>query len=88
MRKIKHYVMKCHYREKERKCGPDGFVDSTKYRQSFNAKSEKKGGGSGGGGGGGGGSGGPKPHTVVDLMLKKERDQKEYDKRLKVIEVG
>ena len=67
-------------REKERKCGADGFLDSGRYRHSFTVKREKK-------------EAKDKDDkarslSVVDLVAKKERDQKEFDRRMKVIEVS
>ncbi len=69
------------YREKERKCGPDGFVDSTKYKHSFDVRqsqSRREG-------------KAPSPQqkfTIVDLSARKDRDQHDYERRLKVIEVS
>ena len=64
-------------REKERICGPDGFLDSKRYQRSF--KTNRK----------------PKDcdrtdqHiSVVDLRQNQIRHSKEYDKRMKVIEVS
>ena len=66
-------------REKERMCGPDGFLDSARYQHSFQVRKEKK-----------DARNGDAPTTrvtVVDLLARKEKSQKEYDKRLKVVEV-
>ncbi|ELU18781.1 hypothetical protein CAPTEDRAFT_229333 [Capitella teleta] len=69
-------------RDRERKCGPDGFVDSTRYRYPFVVKKgeltesapDLR------------GAVGRPVRTVVDLSAKKENNQKEYEKRLKTIE--
>ena len=73
------------FREKERKVGPDGFVDSSKYKNSYvvsNEKKEKK------DSGGHSGKGGKSRTSVVDMAAKKEKDEKDYDKRIKLIEVS
>ena len=80
-----------YFREKERKVGPDGFVDSTRHRNKYVVGGEKKGkkdSESGGGSGGSGGSGGKGKMTVVDMAAKKEKDQRDYEKRIKLIEVS
>lgn len=64
-------------KEQERKCGPDGFLDSTKYTHSFTLKREK--------------DKSPRlstetPRTVVDLSQSATLDQKDYEKRIRLIE--
>lgn len=81
---MKEYTLSCFkiifnlYREQERKCGPDGFLDSTKYTHSFTLKREK--------------DKSPRlstetPRTVVDLSQSATLDQKDYEKRIRLIEV-
>ncbi|XP_033125100.1 trichohyalin-like [Anneissia japonica] len=89
-------------REQERKCGPDGYLDSSKYTHTFElkgkvidtkqARSKQN-----------GATkpelaplapttkttvcvGKPKADTVVDLMSKIIKDEKDFNKRMKVIE--
>jgi hypothetical protein len=68
-----------HFREQERKVGPEGFLDSNKLSHTFYVKKEKdkqkvlpeK----------------SKP-TIVKLSTQIEQDKKEHSKRIKVIEVS
>ncbi|KAK2189689.1 hypothetical protein NP493_99g01034 [Ridgeia piscesae] len=63
-------------REKERKCGPDGFIDSTRYRHNYVSKKDKR------------ASREDKPKlSTVDVALKTERSKSDFTKRQKVIEV-
>ncbi|XP_071952628.1 uncharacterized protein [Antedon mediterranea] len=86
-------------REQERKCGPDGYLDSSKYTHSFELKGkvvDTKTGPSKG-------SRRSRPDhpqpvktstpvnkakssTVIDLMSKIGKEEKDFDKRMKVIE--
>ena len=65
-------------------CGAEGFVDSTRNQHSYRVRSQGKSKSKDGPAQ----SGDKKMFTVVDLAAIKGRDQKEHDKRLKVIEVG
>ncbi|XP_013420487.1 myosin-11 [Lingula anatina] len=62
-------------KETERKCGPDGFLDSSKYTHTFNVKEGKS-----------PRSPGATPRSVVDLAQKIEQDQKDYEKRIRLVE--
>ena len=69
-------------RDKERMVGPDGFVDSRRLQHPYKVhkdKKEQKRKAT---------SSKSQSFTVVDLAAIKDRDQKDYDKRLKVIEVS
>ena len=77
-------------REKERMCGPDGFLDSARYQHSYKVRMDKKKASKSASP-----SGGYKPvHrsrsalTVVDMQNQHEEGKKEFHKRIKVIEVG
>lgn len=61
-------------------CGPDGFVDSSRHQNRFRVKGDKK--------EQRGKNKTSKSFTVVDLAAIKERDQKEYEKRFKLIDVS
>ncbi|CAH1246379.1 LAMA2 [Branchiostoma lanceolatum] len=67
-------------KEKERKVGPEGFLDSHRYTHTFEVKevsprfktsSPRR---------------ASSVETVVDLQSKIKKDQKDYDKRMKVVE--
>ena len=64
-------------REKDRKVGPDGFLDSSRLRHSHSSRREKK------------EQKEEKPTytSVIELTSRKERDKRDYEKRIKVIEV-
>ncbi len=70
------FILSC--REKQRKCGPDGFVDSVRLRQNYRSDKdedtddEQR---------------SPSRVTVVDLTNKTSQSQKDFDKRLKLVEV-
>ena len=74
------YMYAC--RDKERKAGRDGFVDSYRQRNAYSVRqdgSQKEGRES------------PrkaKSMTAVDLAVRKEQEQKEFSRRLKCIEVS
>ena len=70
-----------HSREHERKCGPDGYLDSKRYTNTFLVRQSKEKPPPGGADGGG------KPRSTVDLIAKTDKDRREFDKRMKVIEV-
>ena len=75
------------HRAQERKVGPDGFLDSTRYSHTFQLKKDKE----------------SKPSaaksklrassdttprpSVVNLTARVEKDEKDYQKRIKVVEV-
>lgn len=66
-------------REKERKVGPDGFLDSSRFTHPYGSTGSGK-------------SPRPKSDTsprggVIHLTRRKEKEQREFDKRIKVIEV-
>ena len=64
-------------REKERICGPDGFLDSKRYQRSYKISRKPK------------ESDRSNQHiSVVDLRQSQHQHSKEYDKRMKVIEVS
>ena len=54
-------------------------MDSGRYQHSFQVRQGKDKDSKGGGGG---------RITVVDLTARKDRDQRDYERRLKVIEVS
>ncbi|XP_078658916.1 uncharacterized protein LOC144904151 [Branchiostoma floridae x Branchiostoma belcheri] len=66
-------------KEKERKVGPEGFLDSHRYTHTFEVKelsprvktSPRR---------------ASSVETVVDLQAKIKKDQKDYEKRMKVVE--
>ena len=65
--------------EKERKCGPDGFIDSTRYRHNYVSKKDRR--------------AAREQEKVaklsaVDMALKTEKTKSDFIKRQKVIEVG
>lgn len=71
-------------RDLERKVGSEGFLDSKKYTHSYEVAEQKR-------------AGTPRPKSrnepirlqdSVTLLLRSDQDKKEYDKRIKVIEVG
>ena len=64
--------------EKERKCGPDGFIDSTRYRHNYVSKKDRR--------------AAREQEKVaklsaVDMALKTEKTKSDFIKRQKVIEV-
>ena len=64
-------------REKERICGPDGFLDSKRYQRSYKISQKPK------------DSDRANQHiSVVDLRQNHHQHSKDYDKRIKVIEVS
>ena len=63
-------------REQERKVGPEGFLDSSRYSHQFSVKKQK----------GRANSLSAKPSTV-SLSSRISKDKKDYEKRMKVIEV-
>ena len=64
-------------REKERICGPDGFLDSKRYQRSYKISRKPK------------DSDRANQHiSVVDLRQDQHQHSKDYDKRMKVIEVS
>jgi len=68
------------YREQERKVDPElGFLDSTRYTNSYAVKKNKE---------TWMGQGNGKNASVVSLSARIELDQKDHDKRVKVIEVS
>ncbi|XP_070544215.1 trichohyalin-like [Ptychodera flava] len=81
-------------REQERKCGPNGYLDSTRYTYSYQLKGKvvDSKGNKAGDGGSSGSSSAPavlrKQDTpsVVELQSKIEKGKKDYEKRIKVIE--
>ncbi|XP_077999238.1 uncharacterized protein LOC144452101 [Glandiceps talaboti] len=79
-------------REQERKCGPNGYLDSSRYIYSYQLKGkvvDSKGNKTGNGGSSGSASAPPTVHrepTTVDLQARIGKDKKDYDKRIKVIE--
>ncbi|KAJ8318849.1 hypothetical protein KUTeg_003940 [Tegillarca granosa] len=63
-------------REQDRKVGPEGFLDSGRYTHSYMLKKKDKGRSS---------YDGSRP-SVVSLSSRIERDKKDYNKKVKVIE--
>jgi len=65
-------------KEKERRCGPDGFLDSGRYQHSFQLKQGKD------------SKEVVRPRAVttssVEVSLRKDRDQRDYERTMKVIE--
>lgn len=57
---------------KERRVCDDGFIDSRRYRSAYGDKDD---------------SSTKRPKSVVDFVVRTDEEQKEYDKRLKIIEV-
>ena len=79
-------VIKIFCREQERKCGTDGFLDSKKFTHTYEVaeKQTKR-------------AGTPRPSSQneivkpldsVSIVLKSEQEKKDYEKRIKVIEVS
>ncbi|XP_052240434.1 trichohyalin-like isoform X2 [Dreissena polymorpha] len=66
-------------KEQERKVGPEGFLDSSKYSHTFYVKKEREKMKSQ--------PERPKP-SIVKLSTQIDQDQKEHDKRIKVIETS
>lgn len=74
------------YRAQERKVGPDGFLDSSRYTHTFVIRKEKE----------DKSVGRSKPRAlsdisshpnVVSLAAKIEKDERDYQRRVKVVEV-
>lgn len=69
----------------ERKVGPEGFLDSTRYSHTFQSKKDKEGRGRGRGKPRAASDTTPRPN-VVTLTAKIEKDEKDYQRRIKVVE--
>lgn len=67
------------YRDQERKVGPDGFLDSNRYSHSFLLKKDATGRRRAASVAG--------QPSVVSLTSRIHQDKKDYDRRIKVIEV-
>lgn len=74
--------MYSHYRDLDRKASSEGFLDSKKYTHTYEV-AEKR-------------AGTPRPKSrnepvkpldAVTILLRSDQDKKDYDKRIKVIEV-
>lgn len=79
------YTIHILHRDQERKCGTAGFLDSKKFTHTYEVaeKQQQR-------------AGTPrpgdkseiiKPLDAVSIVLRSDQDKKEYDKRIKVIEV-
>ena len=74
------------FRDKERIAGADGFVDSARQQHSYKIRSQTK--AKSRDQASSAAEDKSRVFTVVDLAAIKQRDQREHDKRLKVIEVS
>lgn len=72
-------VLIFYYRDQERKVGPDGFLDSNRYSHSFLLKKDATGRRRAASVAG--------QPSVVSLTSRIHQDKKDYDRRIKVIEV-
>lgn len=78
MRQAVNAILLFLYREQDRKVGPEGFLDSGRYTHSYTLKKRDKARSS---------YDGSRP-SVVSLSSRIERDKKDYNKKVKVIEVN